>query len=339
LKSFSDNFEEKDLYRIDHYLGKEMVQNLLVLRFSNIWFEQIWNRNNVHCVFLTFKEPFGTQGRGGYYDKFGIIRDIIQNHLMQVLTLLAMEPPVKVDSPEASDQIRDAKVAVLKSVQPITLDECYLGQYEGYTDDPTITDKQSNTPTFAVVRCFVRTPRLDGIPFIVKAGKCLNERKAEIRIQFKSAPAADFMFDDKCPRNELVIRMQPNEAIYMKTNVKAPGFSSHPVQSELEVNYDSRFFDEAEVKEKSNPDAYTRLILDVIRGRQAAFVRADELIQSWKIFTPLLHRIEKENVKPVKYQCGTRGPPCADHWIMEKSGYVRDEDYEFYYMNKTIKKE
>ena len=178
-----------------------------------------------------------------------------------------------------------------------------------------------------VIRCFVHTPRWAGIPFIFKAGKAVNERKAEIRIQFKDAPASEFLFDHKCPRNELVMRMQPDETIYLKTNVKSPGFSTQPIQSELEVNYNTRYFNRSA---DSNPDAYTRLILDVLRGRSATFVREDELRRSWEIFTPLLHKIENENIKPVIYKCGTRGPPEADAFIREKSGYVRNDEYVFF---------
>ena len=150
-----------------------------------------------------------------------------------------------------------------------------------------------------------------------------------MRIQFKDAPAAEFMFDEKCPRNELVMRMQPNEAIYFKTNVKSPGFSGAPIQSELEVNYNTRFFSNSG-KSDSNPDAYTRLILDVLRGRSAPFVREDELRRSWEIFTPLLHKIEEDNIKPIKYKRGSRGPPEADVFIEEKSGYLRNMDYVFF---------
>lgn len=327
LGTLSEYFDEEQMFRIDHYLGKEMVQNLIAMRFGNLWFERLWNRDNIQCVMLTFKEPFGTDGRGGYFDKYGIIRDIIQNHLLQVLSLLAMEPPSTVDGPEAGESIRDAKVQVLTAIPPITLDDCFLGQYEGYTDDPTIENKDTNTPTFAVLRCFVNTPRWAGVPFIFKAGKAVNERKAEMRIQFKDAPAAKFLFESKCPRNELVLRMQPNEAIYMKTNVKTPGFSSDLIQKELEVNYEDRFVDAN--SDKGTPDAYTRLILDVLRGKSATFVREDELRRAWEIFTPLLHKIERENIRPVSYECKSRGPPAADDFIERKSGYVRNDDYVF----------
>mmetsp|Transcript_18746 Transcript_18746/g.22370 ORF Transcript_18746/g.22370 Transcript_18746/m.22370 type:complete len:1018 (+) Transcript_18746:62-3115(+) len=327
-KTLSEHFTEDHLYRIDHYLGKEMVQNLSILRFSNTWFERVWNKENIQCVILTFKEPFGTEGRGGYFDKYGIIRDILQNHLLQVLTLVAMETPTVLDGPRAGKAVRDVKVAVLNSIQEITLDDAVLGQYEGYADDPTIENKDTNCPTFAMLQLKVNTPRWAGVPFIIKAGKALNERKAEVRIQFKDAAAAPFLFPGQdIPRNELVMRMQPSEAVYMKTNVKSPGFSSKPIQSELEVNYDTRFFNRTD---ESNPDAYTRLIFDVLQGKHGAFVRDDELRRSWEIFTPLLKRIETENIRPIMYKQGGRGPKEADDFITKVAGYRRNEDYVFH---------
>ncbi|GAX27787.1 glucose-6-phosphate 1-dehydrogenase [Fistulifera solaris] len=323
-ETLSEHFSEEDLYRIDHYLGKELVQNLLILRFSNVWFERVWNTDSIQCVILTFKESIGIEGRGGYFDEYGIIRDIFQNHLLQVLALLAMEPPTMADGPDAGTFIRDAKVKVLRSIKPLTMDDVILGQYEGYADNSTIKNKDSKTATFAALRLFINTPRWHNVPIIMKAGKALNEGKAEMRIQFKDAPAGQFIFQGQaCPRNELVMRMQPKEAIYMKTNVKSPGFTSTPIQSELEVNYDSRF------EANCNPDAYTRLILDVIRGRHSAFVRDDELRYAWEIFTPLLHEIEKSGVSPIVYKQGSRGPPEADDFIEKKAGYIRNKDYKF----------
>lgn len=324
LQSLGQHFDETNLFRIDHYLGKEMVQNLMTMRFGNIWMENMWNRNSVQCIMLTFKEPFGTDGRGGYFDQYGIIRDIIQNHLLQVMTLLCMNCPNKLIGPGAGEKIRDEKVSVLEAMPPVTLDEVFLGQYEGYTDDPTITNKNSNCPTFAMVRCFINNPRWAGVPIIFKAGKALDERKAEMRIQFKDAPAAETLFGQKVPRNEMVIKLQPKETIYMKTNIKTPGFSAVPIQSELEVKYDTRYFNS---ETESNPDAYSRLILDVLRGHSGAFVRSDELIRAWEIFTPVLHQIDNENVKPHIYKTGTRGPTAANAWFQEKSGYERNDAY------------
>ena len=217
----------------------------------------------------------------------------------------------------------------------VTLDEVLLGQYEGYHDDPTISNKDSNCPTFAAVRCFINNPRWAGVPILFKAGKALNERKAEMRIQFKDAPAAKHLFGCEVPRNELVIKLQPDETIYMKSNIKEPGFSSAPIQSELQVQYDTRYFEEKTV---SNPDAYSRLILDVLRGKSASFVRSDELIQAWKIFTPVLHQIDREHVQPYSYKTGSRGPEEADAWINEKSGYVRNDAYVWYDGNICLRK-
>jgi glucose-6-phosphate 1-dehydrogenase len=180
-------FEEPQIYRIDHYLGKELVQNLLVLRFANRFFLPLWNRDNIENVQIVFREDFGTDGRGGYFDEYGIIRDIIQNHLMQILCLVAMEKPVSL-KPE---HIRDEKVKVLQSVVPIKDDEVVIGQYEGYRDDPTVPDL-SNSPTFATMVLRIHNERWEGVPFILKAGKALNSRKAEIRVQFKDVPGDIF---------------------------------------------------------------------------------------------------------------------------------------------------
>lgn len=312
-----------------------MVQNLTVVRFSNTLFERVWNADNIQMVILTFKEPFGTEGRGGYFDKYGIIRDILQNHLLQVMTLLTCEPPTTAQGPRAGNAIRDAKAHLLNSVTPIELEDCILGQYEGYADDETITNKDTNTPTFAVVRLRINNPRWHGVPIVLKAGKALNERKAEMRIQFKDAPASEYLFEGaECPRNEVVLRLQPNDAMYIKANVKSPGFSNHPVQSEMELNYDARYFENGK---ESNPDAYTRLILDVLQGKQGAFVRDDELRRAWEIFTPVLHRIERENVQPIKYAQGSRGPIEADEFIA-RIGYSRNDNYVYYDKSGALNK-
>jgi glucose-6-phosphate 1-dehydrogenase len=286
-------FDESYLYRIDHYLAKEMVQNLLILRFTNALFEPMWNRDHIKSVTFTFKEDFGTEGRGGYFDTNGIIRDVIQNHLMQVFSLLAMEPPVKATGAGYAEYVRNNKVALLQSVAPIDMDEVVLGQYAanakgdlGYLDDDTVPNG-SFTPTFATIVLRVSNWRWQGVPFIFKAGKALNERKAEIRIQFRDAPGASFMFDGAdCPRNELVMRLQPEEALYLKTNVKAPGLRNKPTQAEMDLTYSHRY------PGLYNPDAYTRLLLEVLREKQATFVRADEVLASWAIFTPLLAAID-----------------------------------------------
>lgn len=307
-------FDEPQLYRIDHYLGKELVQNLLVLRFANRFFLPLWNRDNIANVQIVFREDFGTEGRGGYFDEYGIIRDIIQNHLLQVLCLVAMEKPVSL-KPE---HIRDEKVKVLQSVAPIRSDEVVIGQYDGYTDDPTVS-KDSNTPTFASVILRIHNERWEGVPFIMKAGKALNSRKAEIRIQFKDVPG-DIFRCQKQGRNEFVIRLQPSEAMYMKLTVKNPGLDMSTIQSELDLSYGQRY------QGVTIPEAYERLILDTIRGDQQHFVRRDELKAAWEIFTPLLHDIDDGKIKPLSYTPGSRGPEAADE-LLAKAGYVQTHGY------------
>ncbi|XP_019453031.1 PREDICTED: glucose-6-phosphate 1-dehydrogenase, cytoplasmic isoform-like isoform X2 [Lupinus angustifolius] len=307
-------FDEPQIYRIDHYLGKELVQNMLVLRFANRLFLPLWNRDNIANVQIVFREDFGTDGRGGYFDQYGIIRDIIQNHLLQVFCLVAMEKPVSL-KPE---HIRDEKVKVLQSVLPIKDDEVVLGQYEGYRDDPTVPDN-SNTPTFASVILRVHNERWEGVPFIIKAGKALGARKADIRVQFKDVPG-DIFKCQKQGRNEFVIRLQPQEAMYMKLTVKQPGLEMSTVQSELDLSYIQRY------QGVTIPEAYERLILDTIRGDQQHFVRRDELKASWEIFTPLLHRIDKGEFKSIPYEPGSRGPAEADE-LLEKAGYVQTHGY------------
>ncbi|XP_053149647.1 glucose-6-phosphate 1-dehydrogenase isoform X2 [Hemicordylus capensis] len=295
-------FTEDQIYRIDHYLGKEMVQNLMVLRFGNRIFGPIWNRDNVASVILTFKEPFGTEGRGGYFDEFGIIRDVMQNHLLQMLCLVAMEKPASTNS----NDVRDEKVKVLKCISEVDPKHVVLGQYvgdpagkgeaqKGYLDDSTVP-VGSTTPTFAAAVLYVDNERWDGVPFILRCGKALNERKAEVRLQFREVPGD--IFQRQCKRNELVIRVQPNEAVYTKMMTKKPGMFFNPEESELDLTYGNRY------KDVKLPDAYERLILDVFCGSQMHFVRSDELREAWRIFTPLLHKIEAEKTKPIPYCYG-----------------------------------
>ncbi|KOX73807.1 Glucose-6-phosphate 1-dehydrogenase [Melipona quadrifasciata] len=281
------------------------------LRFGNRIFGPTWNRDNIASVQITFKEPFGTQGRGGYFDEFGIIRDVMQNHLLQILSLVAMEKPASCHP----DDIRDEKVKVLKSIKPLVLEDVVLGQYIGnlesndsdaqlgYLDDPTVP-AGSNTPTFALAVLRINNERWDGVPFILKCGKALNEQKAEVRIQYRDVPGD--IFDGKAKRNELVIRVQPGEALYIKMMTKSPGITFDMEETELDLTYGYRY------KHLKLPDAYERLILDVFCGSQMHFVRNDELSEAWRIFTPLLHRIEKEKIKPIPYEYGSRGPKEAD---------------------------
>jgi len=276
------------------------------LRFANMMFEPLWNRHYISNVRIVFKEDFGTQGRGGYFDQYGIIRDVMQNHLMQIFTLIAMEPP----SCLSANAVRSEKVKVLRSVPAIRFEDVVTGQYvrdkagknEGYKDDKGVP-KDSVTPTFAQAILWINNNRWQGVPFILKTGKAVEEKKAEIRIQFKHSPTA--LFPESKP-NELVIRIQPSEAIYMKTMNKTPGLSSQLVITDLDLTYHAKF------SSRYNPDAYERLILDAVRGDHNLFVHVDELSEAWRIYTPLLHHIDKGGQKPLEYEYGSRGPPEAD---------------------------
>ncbi|MFH4977069.1 hypothetical protein AB6A40_003778 [Gnathostoma spinigerum] len=322
-------FKEEQLYRIDHYLGKEMVQNLMVLRFGNRIFNQSWNRDNIASVVVSFKENFGCRGRAGYFDQSGIIRDVMQNHLVQILTLVAMEKPASL----SPDDIRDEKVKVLKCIKPLDVKDVVIGQYVrdpnanegdasvGYLDEVDVPN-DSITPTYALAVVRVNNERWDGVPFFLKCGKALNERKAEVRIQYRNV-GGDIYPPGSLKRNELVMRVQPDEAVYLKQMSKKPGMGFDVDESELDLTYSSRF------EGVRLPDAYERLILEVFMGSQINFVRTDELHYSWEIFTPLLKKLESQRVKPFPYVFGSRGPAEGDK-MMADHGFVFSGTYKWY---------
>ncbi|XP_015900790.3 glucose-6-phosphate 1-dehydrogenase, chloroplastic isoform X1 [Ziziphus jujuba] len=310
---------EDQIFRIDHYLGKELVENLSVLRFSNLVFEPLWSRSYIRNVQLIFSEDFGTEGRGGYFDNYGIIRDIMQNHLLQILALFAMETPVSLDA----EDIRNEKVKVLRSMRPLLLEDVVVGQYKGhskggkllpaYTDDPTVP-KGSVTPTFAAAALFIDNARWDGVPFLMKAGKALYTRRAEIRVQFRHVPGnlyrRNFGTDLDKATNELVLRVQPDEAIYLKINNKIPGLGMRLDRSDLNLLYRARY-------PREIPDAYERLLLDAIEGERRLFIRSDELDAAWALFTPLLKELEEKKIIPELYPYGSRGP-VGVHYLAAK---------------------
>ncbi|GMH15104.1 hypothetical protein Nepgr_016945 [Nepenthes gracilis] len=306
---------EDQIFRIDHYLGKELVENLSVLRFSNLVFEPLWSRQYIRNVQLIFSEDFGTEGRGGYFDNYGIIRDIMQNHLLQILALFAMETPVSCDA----EDIRNEKVKVLRSMRPLRLEDVALGQYKShtkggitypsYTDDKAVPN-DSLTPTFAAAALFIDNARWDGVPFLMKAGKALHTRRAEIRVQFRHVPGnlynRNIGTDLDQAANELVIKIQPDEAIYLKINNKVPGLGMRLDRSTLNLHYAARY-------SKEIPDAYERLLLDAIDGERRLFIRSDELDAAWALFTPLLKEIEEKKITPEYYPYGSRGPVGAHY--------------------------
>jgi glucose-6-phosphate 1-dehydrogenase len=250
--------------------------------------------------------------------------------LLQVLTLIAMERPISTDS----EAIRDEKVKVLKCIPPIVIEDTLLGQYvgadgkRGYLEDETLKNKDSLTPTFAAAVCWINNERWEGVPFILKAGKALNEAKVEVRLQFHHV--AGNLYSGSA-RNELVIRIQPKEAVYMKFNNKQPGLSYQTIQTDLDLSYHSRYSDLA------IPDAYESLILDVLRNDHSNFVRDDELASAWKIFTPLLHKIDRHDadVKIKPYAYGSRGPQELDEFV-KKYGYHRDAKIDYQWPRQNV---
>ncbi|EZG43526.1 glucose-6-phosphate 1-dehydrogenase [Gregarina niphandrodes] len=311
---------EEEVYRIDHYLGKEMVLNLFVLRFANSFIAPLWNRHHINCVRITFKEKIGTMGRGGYFDSFGVIRDVVQNHLIQILSLVAMETPVTL----RDEHVRDEKVKLLRAVPPTKLEDTVLGQYTagddmpGYLDDPTVPP-DSLCPTFVTTVLWVNNERWSGVPFILKAGKALEKQTAEIRVQFH--PPRNHLFENT-PCNELVLRIQPDDAIYMKCLSKRPGLGTQDdlVETELDLS----ILDRLHVNRIN--DAYERLLLDVINGDKKNFVRTDELLEAWRIFDPLLNKIQTEKIKPEYYKAGSQGP-MSHYELIKRLGYQRYEGY------------
>ncbi|KAL5167571.1 Glucose-6-phosphate 1-dehydrogenase, chloroplastic [Glycine soja] len=312
-KSLKQYLTEDQIFRIDHYLGKELVENLSVLRFSNLIFEPLWSRQYIRNVQLIFSEDFGTEGRGGYFDHYGIIRDIMQNHLLQILALFAMETPVKFQLPDG------CQVKVLRSMRPLRLEDVIIGQYKSHTrggvtypayvDDKTVPSG-SLTPTFAAAALFIDNARWDGVPFLMKAGKALHNKRAEIRVQFRHVPGnlynRNFGTDLDRATNELVIRVQPDEAIYLKINNKVPGLGMKLDRSNLNLHYAARY-------SKEIPDAYERLLLDAIEGERRLFIRSDELDAAWSLFTPVLKELEEKKIIPEYYPYGSRGPVGAHY--------------------------
>ncbi|MDD5704660.1 MAG: glucose-6-phosphate dehydrogenase [Kiritimatiellae bacterium] len=312
-------FNEEQIYRIDHYLGKEAVQNLMVLRFANTVFEPLWNRNYVRHVHIEWAEDLSLAGRAGYFDGAGILRDVVQNHLTQMLALVAMECPWSLDA----KHIRDEKVRLLRQVAPLTRDRVVLGQYTagilaghswtGYRDEPGVPPA-SRTATYAAAVLEVRSPRWRGVPFLISAGKGLDCRRTEIRIHFKGpehdlfrqALLSSGVAGAPLPDNELVIRVQPDEQIYLRIAGKTPGLEFHLDTPKLDLIYREAYAG------KRIGDAYENLLLDVVRGDRSLFIRGDELEAAWDIFTPLLHDLDATSDEPSPYAFGSRGPEARD---------------------------
>jgi len=325
---------EKQIYRIDHYLGKETVQNILMFRFSNSIFEQLWTRQSVDHIQITVSENLGVGGRGGYYEEAGALRDMVQNHLLQVLALIAMEPPVSLEA----ECIRDEKVKLLKSIRsfgPAQVSSFAVrGQYAageiggqkvpGYRQEAKV-GPDSNTETFVAARLLVDNWRWSGVPFYLRTGKRLPLNSSEVRVQFRPTPNVLFAAQcgPKLDANAITLRLQPNEGITLRFNGKAPGVSMEIRPVRMQFDYEAEFG-------AYTPEAYQRLLLEVMAGDSTLFIRRDEVETAWSIVDPIRQAWTGQPLTAAEfYPAGTWGPPAADEllaklghkWRMTQSGH------------------
>ncbi len=324
-------FQESQVFRIDHYLGKETVQNLLVFRFANGIFEPIWNRNYIDNVQITVAETLGVEGRGPFYEKAGALRDVVQNHMMELLSLVALEPPASFEA----ESVRREKLKVWQAIPPVPILNAVRGQYGpgiidgqhvvGYRGEERVSP-QSGTETYAAVRLLVENWRWAGVPFYLRAGKRLKKRATEISIEFKQPPLLIFnrlMSAGPCQEiqpNLLTIRIQPDEGIALRFGAKVP---TTPQMAVCPVNMD---FDYEAAFGKSTANGYERLLLDAMLGDQTLFAHRDGVETNWALYTPILQAWAAKNPEVFpNYFAGSWGPECSDH-LLEHSGHTWRND-------------
>ncbi|MDX8151366.1 glucose-6-phosphate dehydrogenase [Patulibacter brassicae] len=302
--------DEEQIFRIDHYLGKETVQNLLALRFANGLFEPLWNRTHVASVQITSAEAVGLEGRAGYYDGSGALRDLVQNHLLQVLAILAMEPPTAF----AADDIRTEKVKVLRAVEPIPRDRmaehAVRGRYgagsiggevvPAYRDEPGVPET-SRTETFAALRLHVDTWRWAGVPFYIRTGKRLSRKLTEVAVTLQPVPHLAFEGAGAVQPNQIIFTLQPDEHVAIKLAAKVPGSGMHLRPVTMDFSYGTAFL-------STSPEAYERLITDALRGEALLFTRADEVEAQWSVIQPILDAWGTDHATPDEYASGSDGP-------------------------------
>lgn len=327
-EAVAEFFTESQIYRIDHYLGKETVQNLMVLRFANSLFEQQWNQKYIDHIQITISEALGVEKRAGFYDKVGAMRDMFQNHLLQLLCITAMEPPARLET----DAVRDEKVKVLRALKPITgeaiSDKVVRGQYEAgvsdgkpvprYRDEPGV-DAKSMTETFVAAKVEIDNWRWAGVPFYLRTGKRLAERACEIVVQFKEIPHSIFPLQHKnTMANKLVFRLQPDEGIRLMLCEKrvGPGMSVRPMNLSLNP---------ANHKQTRVPEAYERLLFDALSGNATLFLRDDELLEAWRWVDPVLTSWNESEQRPEPYTSGSWGPAAAT-LLLARDGRLWDEN-------------
>ena len=315
-KTLRDHFDEGQIYRIDHYLGKETVQNLMAVRFGNVLFEPLWNAQYVDHVQITVAETVGVDGRGAYYDKSGAMRDMVQNHLMQLLCLTAMEPPSRFDP----DAVRDEKLKVIRALEPVESHDIVRGQYvsqekrRSYVEQ--VDDPSSRTESFIAMKLDISNWRWAGVPFYLRTGKRLKARYSEIAVVFKDAPHSIFGQENGVHRNVLTIRLQPNEGMDLFVTIKEPGPGGMRL---VDVPLDMTFADALGPESEDVPDAYERLIMDVIRGNQTLFMRGDEVEAAWAWTDPIIEGWTERGDKPYPYDAGSTGPEEAA-MLMHREG-------------------
>jgi glucose-6-phosphate 1-dehydrogenase len=301
-------FEESQIFRIDHYLGKETVQNILAFRFGNGMLEPIWNRRYIDHVQITVAEEIGIEGRGGFYDKTGAIRDMLQTHLFQVLTFLAMEPPVSFQP----DRLRDEKVKVLRSMNMCAAEDVVRGQYSGYREGTDVAP-DSTTETYVAARMEIDNWRWAGVPFLLRTGKKLKRKLSEISLSFRDVPYNVFAGTEATPPgpSRLIIRIQPNEGTSLELNVKKPGPGLELDKARMEFEYQEAF-------QAPLLGAYELLILEAMEGDHSLFTREDGVERAWELLMPVL-----ENPPPVvPYGAGSWGPAEADELVLPRHWYL-----------------